>query len=126
MPLNAKNQRTFHRRLYSGILQSVLLLKRNNDQQEGTVTSYRLFQVRWSMLHKSGQPIQGDMSVGSNRSAHIPRCELDRVGVWYINALDRLVDKQGRYWQPESDSEITVKLFEDHICVDCKRVDPPA
>lgn len=123
MPLNKRNTKVFHRTLYAGILESVILLKRNDDQQEGTVTAIQLFQVRWGQIAKTGEPIAGDMSSEHTRTLHIPRCELDRVGVWYINAADRFQDEQGRIWEPESTTTIDVKLFENHLCVNCKRLD---
>jgi hypothetical protein len=122
MPLNKHNTRVFHRRLYSGILESVTLKKRNDDQQAGTVRSIRLHQVRWSRTFKTGEPIAGDVTSSESRTLHIPRVELDRVGVAYINSLDRFVDEQGGVWQPESTTTITVKLFLNHLCVACLRV----
>jgi hypothetical protein len=35
------------------------------------------------------------------------------------------VDKFGDYWQAESDTTITVKLFRVEIDVECKIVNPP-
>ena len=125
MPLRANNQRVFHRCLYAGQLQTVLLLKRNDDQQQGTVRTIKLFQVRQSMQQKTGESIQSDMEANTNCSWHIPRTELDRVGVSYLNNLDRIVDRKNRYWQPESGDTITVKLFEVHVCISCVRIDPP-
>ena len=125
MPLRANNQRTFHRCLYSGILQTIVVLKRNDDQQQGTVRSIKMFQVRQSMQTKTGEAIQGDMSSDVRCSWHIPKIEMDRVGIAYFNVLDRIVDKHNRYWQPEAPQTITNKLFEDHYCLDCVRIDPP-
>ncbi len=125
MPLNKQNTRTFHRTLYGTILESVTLLKRGPDQQQGTVTAYGLHQCRWSRIYKTGQPLQGDMSSNHRRTLHIPVIELDRIGITYISAVDRFVDQDGRFWQPESYNTITVKLIENHMCVDCVRIDPP-
>ena len=77
------------------------------------------------MQTKTGETIQGDIASDTRCSWHIPKIEMDRVGVAYFNALDRIVDKHNRYWQPESPQTITTKLFEDHICIDCVRIDPP-
>ena len=128
MPLNKHNQRVFHRTLFAGILESVTLLKRGDDQQQGTVRSILLFQCRWGLITRTGETIQGGMLSDHRRTLHIPRVELDRcnVGVQYINPADRFIDEQGRHWQPESTTEIREKLFEVHVCVDCLRVDPPA
>lgn len=120
MPLNKDNTRTFHRTLYAGQLETVTLLKRDDDQQEGTVRSVVLFDVRFSRIRKAGQPLRGDVSTGLFREIHIPRIQLDRVGVAYINVLDRFVDQSGRTWQPETDQPIQVKLFENHVCVMCR------
>lgn len=43
MPLRKNNTRTFHRTLYAGELQTITLLKRGDDQQEGTVRKVILF-----------------------------------------------------------------------------------
>lgn len=125
MPLNRHNVRTFHRTLYAGILETVTLLKRNDDQGQGTVTKYQVFQVRRSLITRVGEPIQGDIDTDVRTTFHLPRIELDRIGVGHINAADRIIDFDNRYWQPESADAIIVKLFEQHVCVDCVRIDPP-
>ena len=126
MPLNKQNTRTFHRALYGSILESVTLLKRDDDQKSGTVTSYLVHQCRRSMIFKMGEPVQGDMSANHRARWHFPRIELDRIGVDHLGVLDRIVDAKNRYWQPEADTMLTIKLMENHICCDCKRVDPPS
>jgi hypothetical protein len=89
------------------------------------VTSYLLFQCRRSLITKEGEQIQGGVQTDHRTIWHIPRIELDRVGVKYINSLDRILDQQGRYWQPEATTQITDKLFENHLDLQCLRVDPP-
>jgi len=106
-------------------LESITLLKRSDDQQEGTVTSYKLFQCRRGRITKTGEPISHDMTSDHRASWHIPRVELDRVGVNYINAADRIVDYRGRYWQPESTTPIEIKIFENQLTIPCLRIDPP-
>lgn len=125
MPINRQNQRHMMRGLYAGQLEDVTLLKRGDDQQQGTVRSAKLFGVRWSKIYKAGQTIQNDMISDHRRQLHVPAAELERVGVSHLNPLDRFVDQSGRYWQPESTTTITVKLLETHVCVQCLRVDPP-
>lgn len=122
MPLNENNQRTFHRTLYATQLQSVTFNKRNDDQKEGTVTQYRLHEIRWSQSRKSGQPLRGDMATKYYRTIHIPHIQLDCIGVHYINVLDSFVDREGAVWQPETDEMIHVKLFRVHVCVDCRMI----
>ena len=126
MPLNKVNQSTFHRKLYAGQLETVTLLKRGDDQSEGTVTAYVIFECRRSRIHKTGEPIQHDMVVGHTTVWHIPRIELDRIGVAYLSVLDRFVDQYNRFWQPESPQQLDIALFEDQLHVQCVRVDPPA
>ncbi|SRR5260370_1143965 len=125
MVLNKRTTRAFHRRLYASEMETITLLKRNDDQLAGTVVAYVLFDCRRGQITKMGEPIQGEMSVDHRATWHIPRIELDRVGVNYINALDRIVDNQGRYWQPEADQLVLVKLFENRLTIDMVRVDPP-
>lgn len=125
MPMNRRNTRTFQRRLYAGELETITLLKRNDDQQQGVVTKYTLFGCRKSRTFHSGEPIAGDIASNDHATWHIFRIELDRVGVDHINAADRIVDKFGRYWQPEANTEIRIQLFENVIDVDCLRIDPP-
>jgi hypothetical protein len=123
MPLNKANCRRFHRFLYCGQLISIVLNKRGDDQNQGQTTSFVLNYVRRSQMVKSGQTLQKEMSSNHRCSFHIPREELDRVGVAYLNALDQYVDDLGT-WQAESNEPITVKLFSDHVCVECVRRDP--
>ena len=125
MPLNSRNTRTFHRALAGDIDYKVTLLKRGDDQRQGTVRALVLFQCRRSRIGKTGETLQGDMVSSHVVTWHIPVVELNRVGVAYLNALDRIIDEQGRYWQPEGTTNIDVKLFENHIDVFCLRVDPP-
>lgn len=126
MPLNRRNQRSFHKTLYAGELETCTLLKRNDDQQQGTVTTYTLFNTRRSRIYKTGEPIQYDISSDERAIWHIPRQELDRVGVDHLNAADRIVDKFNRYWQPESNTNIVIQLFENMVNLDCVRIDPPS
>ncbi len=126
MPLNKFNTRVFHRTLYASQLSKVKLLKRGNDQKQGTVTEHTLYQCRWSSVSKGGEPLQGDMSTDHHITIFIPRTELDRVGVAYINATDRFVDHKNRTWQPEAvNQRIDVKLFENRVTIECIRTDPP-
>ena len=125
MPINAHTQRTFTRTLFAGIYETITLLKRGDDQQEGTVVSYVVYQCRRSLYTKSGEAIQGAMPVVERAVWHIPRREMDRIGVAYLNVLDRIVDGKGRYWQPESGTEIIVKLCEVEVDLQCLRIDPP-
>ena len=116
----------------TGALKSITLLKRNDDLQQGTVRAVKLFDCRKSFQTKTGQSIQGEMSSDHRCVWHIPRVQLDRAGVTYLNALDRIVeDKEDggkklvipRQWQPESTTPITIKLFENEIDLECLRVD---
>lgn len=126
MPLNISDFRTFYKRLYGGVgvLETVTLLKRDDDQLEGVVTAYRIFNARRSLIYKSGQAIFQDMTSAHRVRWHIPYPEIERVGIHYLNVLDRIVDPQGRYWQPESNTTITSKLQDNHFCLECLRVDP--
>jgi len=124
MPLRPELCRTFHRTLYAGWNQTVTLLKRGDDQQQGTVTAYTLRNCRWSRIISTGEQIQQDMTSDHRRLFHIPRIELDRNGINYINSADIFVDKTNRYWQKEATTDQTVKLGEQHLCVQCLRVDP--
>lgn len=122
MPLNRKTTRTFHTKLYATELESIWLQKRGDDQLEGRVVTYQLFQCRRSRISKLGEPILGDMSSADRTVWHIPRIELDRVGVNYIDPLDIIIDQNGRKWQAESDTGIEEKLFSNHYCILCKRL----
>lgn len=123
MPLTRDNTRTFHRTLYGpGILETVTLLKRNDNQQQGVVRSVKLFDCRWGQIAKQGETYDGDMTSDHRRQLHIPRIELERAGVNYLNPADRYVDKQGRTWCNESTEVIDIKLMENHVCVWCQRL----
>ncbi len=126
MPLNKRNTRTVHRTCFAGITETVTLLKRNDDQQQGTVRSIKLFRCRKGQIAKTGESILGDMAASHTATWHIPRSQLDLVGVAYLNSLDRIVDKQGRTWQPESTTGIDVKLFENEVDLACLLVSTAA
>lgn len=125
MPLNKRTTLHFHRILYATELETVTLLKRNQDMNAGIVTSYKMYDCRWGQTIKTGEPLQADMLSNHRRAIHIPRLELKRIGIQDISPLDRFIDVEGRYWQPEATTHITLKLWENHMCIDCLRVDPP-
>ena len=133
MPIGPLTTRTFHRTLYAGMLQTVRLLKRDNDQQQGTITAYNLFECRQSMSFADGQTIQADMLSNHRCVWHIPAIALNAIGFTYINMLDIIDNTVGGvgigvpgFWQPESGTELIRKLFSNHYCVSCLRIDPPA
>ena len=105
-------------------METVTCLKRNDDLQEGTVRSVTLHDCRWSMIYKLGEPIQSSMASEDNRVLHVPRMSMEKGRIDYFNAVDRFVDKYGRYWQPESPQTLTSKLWENHLCIECRRTDP--
>lgn len=123
MSINRDNSMHFHRRLYSGMLEKIRLLKRGDDQQQGTVTAYTLYECRRSSIQKGGQTLDGDMNVDHNTVWHIPTSELERVGINYLNPADRIEQLQGKekgtVWQPEASTTIESKLFSTHAHVRC-------
>lgn len=125
MPLRKNNTRTFHRTLYAGELETVVVYKRDGGPYSGSQRAIKLFECRWKPIEKTGQPLVGDNSSDHRRELVIPRSELDRVGIGYIIPGDKFSDAQGRYWQTESDNMIEVKLFENFVNVQTKRTDPP-
>lgn len=126
MPLRKNNTRHFHRVLYSGQLETVTLLKREDGQKSGNVRSILLFEARRGMEYKTGEPIQGEMSSAHSMEWHLPVSELEANGVTYINPGDAIVDENGFKYQYESESgSLTTKLFRNHICMPCVRRDPP-
>lgn len=123
--LRRKNSRNAHRWVTGGRQESVQLLKRDDDQRQGTVTRHVLFQCRWkARMSKTGELIYKDVLVQNDRVLYVPIVELNRVGVAYINPADRFIDIQGRYWQPESDTKIEIKLLETHLEINCVRINP--
>ncbi len=130
--MNPKNTRNVRRTVFAGMLETVTLLKRGDDQRQGVVRAIKLFQCRRSMIHKTGETLQGDMLVSHRCVWHIPRQELKRVGVAYLNPLDRIIQTRplvavetGWYWQPEATTMIDEKLFNNEIDLHCVRIDPP-
>lgn len=122
-----QNQNVFYRNLYHTWHEtSVTLLKRNNDQQQGTVVSYLLFNIRRRQISHTGEPIQGSMGAGDFVEWMFPMIELQRVGLNNINALDRIVDNDGQTWQPEAPDTIRFRLGKNYISVSTRRADPPA
>lgn len=122
MPLNKHNSRTFHRSLFGGVLETVTLLKRDDDQREGTVKAIKLYECHRSRVQKTSEPISTSMTADNTTLWHIPVVELKRNGVNYLNVLDRIVDEKGRTWQPESPQNIDIKLFENYYDVKCVRL----
>ncbi len=132
MPLSRNNQRNFQRKLFAGWLETVRILKRNDNQQMGTVRAVIVFNARRSIMTKTGQTIQHEMSSNHRCVWHIPKSELLRVGIFYINNLDRIEqlgngdpNEKGFFWQPESTENIEVKLGGNEVDLSCLRVDPP-
>lgn len=136
MVLRKANTRTQYRRLWAGKSKKVTLLKRDNDQRQGTVRAVTLFDCLPAAAGatKTGEAFQGDMSSNMSMTWNIPVEELKRAGVEYLNALDRIVEttddggavlEHPRYWQPEGTTSITVTMLENLVRVDCLRVDPP-
>ena len=124
MPLCRSNTRVFHRTLFGGQLQTVTLLKRGDDLQEGTVRTVKLFECLMFPFTKAGEQIMNDISVGISAHWLLPGSELKRVGVLWLNSLDRIVDRFNRWWQPEADVLISIMLFENYYSFTAKRVDP--
>lgn len=110
-----------------GVLQRVTLLKRDDDQRQGTVTAYTLFQCCRSRITRTGEPIAGDETVDTRCTWHIPACELRRVGVNHLNATDRIVDEVNGTgtWQPEATTNITEKMFQQYLDLECLKTNPP-
>lgn len=127
MPIDKYNTRTFYKYLYDGVgmLETVTILKRGDDQQEGTVTAIRVFRCRHRNIAKSGEPLYGEVPVSETTTWHLPSEQLRFAGITHINAADRIVDKNNRYWAPLADNHIQMNTFENHVMVDCQRVDPP-
>lgn len=124
MPLRRWNTHVYHRRLYAGQLERIILLKRNDDQAEGTVTQHIIYQSRRGNIEKSGEAINLDVPAFEVVSWHIPCTELRRVGVNYLNVLDRIVDQFNMWWQPESGDNIELAIFDNYYNISTRRVDP--
>lgn len=125
MPLSKENTRTFHRRLFAGMLQTIEYNRRGDDQAQGTIRKVKLFECRISSIHKGGEPLIGDAAVGHQATWHIPRVEFDRVGIRYVNAGDFIheIDPRlgkGRTWVILATGQIDIKLFENHVDLHCE------
>lgn len=124
MPLNKYTTRIFHRRLYATEMESIRFLKSGDNQNQGTVVAYILYDCRRSQITKQGETLDGDMVSDHYTVWHIPRIELDRVGIPYINPTDQIEQVEGveagTMWVNESTNMIDVKLFANHVCVACR------
>ena len=129
MPMNPKNTQHTYRTVFAGMTETVTLLKRGDDQAMGTITAYTLYKCRRSKIHKTGELIQGDMTANHRTIWHIPRVQLDKVGVKFLSAADRIVQTKGREkgwtWQPEATTMIDLKLLSNEFDLHCLRTDPP-
>lgn len=143
MPLRPENSRTFHRTLYAGWNETITLYKREDGtwqailsgpqllsgekqyvNRRSIVTPYVLYDILPDDIHKTGEPLETQSTTSHRRTFQIPRIELERNGIWVINALDMINDKEGRWWQPESTTNILNKLGQQYIDVDCLLTDP--
>ena len=128
MPLRRNNTRSFYKKLYAGELEKITLLHHSDDFHASTITAYVIFGARRSSIVRLGEPIQGEMLAYHNCVWHIPRMELQRVGVNWINMIDTIVQmegaEKGNQWRPEADTKIDHRLFSNMIDVACKRCDP--
>jgi hypothetical protein len=108
------------------MLETIRFHKRDDDLRQGVVTTYVLYECRKGAVSKTGEPIAGSMAGVMRVTWHIPRSELERVGINYINAIDEIEELEGRFkgrkWNPESDTMIDIKLFENHIDLECKQL----
>lgn len=122
---NRYNQSRFYTYLFAGLdQQTITLLKRGDDQLQGQVVPHVLYGCWPSIINKNGETLQGAMTSEHAIMWNIPGVELARVGVNYLNPLDRI---QGTItkgiWQPEATTNIDVKLMECYLNVFCLRVD---
>lgn len=124
MPLRKSNTRYFYRTLFAGETERITLLKRDPDMRASVVTSYLIFNSHWGPITKTGESHGSDVLAHHKRVVFIPRAEITRVGISYINPLDRLVDIQGRFWQPEGTTVIIAKLWENYLEIHTLRTDP--
>lgn len=127
MPMNRQNQRFFHRHLYggnglNGWLDTITLVKRANDQNQGQQRTLTLFDCREKKIEHQGEPLRGTAAAGDRTVWQIPRIELDRVGVTEINTLDWFIGPDAQKWQPEADTLIHIQLGKNFINVYCKRM----
>lgn len=86
------------------------------------MTSYLVFRCRHGEMEQTLEPLAGSLTAVFRTIWHVPRTELDRIGIGYLNSLDRIVDMRGWEWQPESTTEIHVKLFMNEVDLFCLRV----
>lgn len=123
MVIRRSNTTVFDRTLYAGETEKVRLYKRGDDQRQGTVVAYILFNCRHTHVAKDGETIENDTSSGMRTTWFIPLRELRRHGITYLNAADRIEQltgkEAGRQWIPESTTSITESLFGNMIVVDC-------
>ncbi len=124
MPLCERLTRLFHQALFGAQVDTVILYKRGDDQEEGEVSSFKLFRC-WGGAEatKSGQPILRDMAVSHSRQLNVPKTELERYGIDHLNVLDRFKDKRGWVWQPETNQLFRFQLFENYIAIECVRIE---
>lgn len=124
MPLKRRNQHVFSRKLYAGQMERIILLKRGDDQQEGTVTPYTIYTARRGNITKSGEAINLDVPAFEYVQWLIPCIELRRIGVNYLNVLDTIVDQFNMWWNPESPETMTLAVFDNYYLIPARRVDP--
>ena len=125
MGLRRNNTRYLHRKVYPGKSETITLLKRDDGLAAGTFRSLKIFQCLIGYETKQGQWVHSEETTSHTAVWQIFVTELKRVGVTYINPLDRIVRADGSHWQPESTTTIDLKLFRNAVHISCLRVDPP-
>lgn len=126
MPLNKRNTRNFTRVLRAGSdIQEIILYKRGDDQEQGTVVALRLFGCWRGPISRTGQPLRGRLTSDGSCFWNIPRAELNRAGVNTIMPADKIYDPiDGDYWSPFASTTITEVLFGNVVRFQCRATDP--
>ena len=99
---------SLYRKSFSGVYEKVSLKKRNDNQQQGTVRNVTIFRARHGNQVKTKNTIQGDMSADHRTTWFLPRLELKRAGVSYINPTDRIVDEANLTWRKMVTSTLSI------------------
>jgi hypothetical protein len=128
MPLNERNSRNFHRMLRAGTnIQAIVLYKRGDNQAQGTVTTHKLFGCwREESVSRIGETVINQaIQVEVRATWNVPKAELDRVGIIFLNVTDKIYDPKGKgWWTPYSSDRITELLMGNYVSLSCHRTEP--
>jgi hypothetical protein len=124
MVIRRDNQQTFHRHMFAGISQPITVWKREDYPNRSVIHQLRIFDCWRSTIRRFGEQYSmGDQVSNHHVTWHIPVIELRKYNVTTFNMLDKIVEDDQTFWQPEAPKVIVYDLMSNYFDVECVRVE---